>query len=80
MSAVNLAVAKAQFSELINKVEAGEEGVITRYGRPVARMIPATPVIQPVQPMPLVRLAALRKNLPPRKGCSAIELRKLRAI
>ena len=75
MSSVNLAVAKAHLSELINKVEAGEEVVITRHGRPVARVVPATPVKQPV---PLERLAALRKSLPPRKGRSAIELRKLR--
>jgi prevent-host-death family protein len=75
MSSVNLAVAKAHLSELINKVEAGEEVVITRHGRPVARVVPATPVKQPV---PLERLAELRKSLPPRKGSSAIELRKLR--
>ena len=75
MSSVNLAVAKAHLSELINKVESGEEVVITRHGRPVARVVPATPVKQPV---PLERLAALRKRLPPRKGSSAIELRKLR--
>ena len=75
MSSVNLAVAKAHLSDLINKVEAGEEVVITRHGRPVARVIPATPVKQPV---PLERLAALRKRLPPRKGSSAIELRKMR--
>ena len=75
MSSVNLATAKAQFSEWINKVESGEEVVITRHGRPVARVVPATPVKQPV---PLERLAALRKRLPPCKGSSAIELRKLR--
>lgn len=75
MSAVNLAVAKAQLSELINKVEAGEEVVITRHGRPVARVVPVAPVKQPV---PLERLAELRKRLPPRKDSSAVELRKLR--
>ena len=75
MSSVNLAVAKAHLSELISRVEAGEEVVITRHGRPVARVIPATPVKQPV---PLERLAALRKSLPPRKGSSAVELRKMR--
>lgn len=75
MSAVNVAVAKAQLSELINKVEAGEEVVITRHGRPVARMVPATPLKQPV---PLKRLAELRKQLPPRKGSSAQALRELR--
>lgn len=75
MSAVNLAVAKAQLSELINKVEAGEEVVITRHGRPVARVVPATPLKQPV---PLKRLAELRKQLPARKGSSAQALRELR--
>lgn len=75
MSAVNLAVAKAQLSELVNKVEAGEEVVITRHGRPVARMVPATPVKQPV---PLQRLALLRKQLPARKGSSTQALRDLR--
>jgi prevent-host-death family protein len=75
MSSVNLAVAKAHLSDLINRVEAGEEVVITRHGRPVARVVPAVPVKQPV---PLERLAALRKSLPARKGSSAKELRKLR--
>ncbi|MDP1634745.1 MAG: type II toxin-antitoxin system prevent-host-death family antitoxin [Gallionellaceae bacterium] len=75
MNAVNLAVAKAQLSELINKVESGEEVVITRHGRPVARVVPATPVKQPV---PLKRLAELRKQLPARKGSSAKALRELR--
>ena len=75
MSTVNLAVAKAHLSELINKVEAGEEVVITRHGRPVARVVPAVPVKQPV---PLERLAALRKSLPPWEGNSAKILRGLR--
>lgn len=75
MSAVNLAVAKARLSELINKVESGEEVVITRHGRPVARVVPATPLKLPV---PLKRLAELRKQLPARKGSSAQALRELR--
>lgn len=75
MSAVNLAVAKAQLSKLIHKVESGEEVVITRHGRPVARVVPATPIKQPV---PLKHLAKLRKQLPARKGSSAQELRELR--
>ena len=75
MSSVNLAVAKAHLSELISKVEAGEEVVITRHGRPVARVVPATPLKQPV---PLDRLAELRKRLPPWEGSSAKLLRKLR--
>ncbi|MCR4304251.1 MAG: type II toxin-antitoxin system prevent-host-death family antitoxin [Gallionella sp.] len=76
MSTVNLATAKAQLSELIGRAEGGEEIVITRHGRPVARVIPATPVKQPV---PLERLAELRKRLPPWEGKSSAKLlRELR--
>ena len=38
MLTVNLAHAKAHLSELLDKVEAGEEVVITRHGKPVAHM------------------------------------------
>lgn len=40
---IAIAEAKAQFAELIRRVEAGEEIELTRYGRPVARLT-ATPV------------------------------------
>lgn len=76
MSSVNLAVAKAHLSDLINRVEAGEEMVITRHGRPVVRVVPAVPLKQLV---PLERLAELRKSLPPWEGGnSAKMLRELR--
>ena len=75
MSAVNLAVAKAHLSELINKVESGEEVVITRHGLPVARVVPVTSV---KQPYPLKRLAELRQRLPAWSESSAKLLRKLR--
>ena len=75
MSIVNLTVAKRRFNELIRKVESGEEAVITRHGRPVARVLPVSPVKQPV---PLERLAELRKRLPTRKENSAKALRELR--
>jgi prevent-host-death family protein len=32
--------AKTHFSEILDKVEAGEEITITRHGTPVARMVP----------------------------------------
>jgi len=40
---VNLAHAKAHLSELLDKVEAGEEVVITRHGRPSARLEAVSP-------------------------------------
>jgi antitoxin (DNA-binding transcriptional repressor) of toxin-antitoxin stability system len=42
MRTVNLAEAQAGLSALLDAVEAGEEVVITRRGRPVARVIRET--------------------------------------
>jgi prevent-host-death family protein len=38
MVTVNLVQAKAHLSELLHKVEAGEEVIITRHGRAVAHL------------------------------------------
>ncbi|WP_437225733.1 type II toxin-antitoxin system Phd/YefM family antitoxin [Planctomicrobium sp. SH661] len=35
--------AKTHFSQLLERVAAGEEITITRHGHPVARLVPATP-------------------------------------
>ena len=35
--------AQAQWSRLLDEVAAGESMTITRYGRPVARLVPAKP-------------------------------------
>jgi len=40
---ISIARAKAQFAALVAQAEAGQEVVITRNGRPVARMMPLTP-------------------------------------
>jgi prevent-host-death family protein len=41
---VNIYAAKTHLSRLIDQVNAGEEIVITRHGRPVARLVPAAAV------------------------------------
>lgn len=38
---IAIAEAKAQFAELIRRVESGESIELTRYGRPVARIVGA---------------------------------------
>ena len=43
MEKVQLFEAKARFSELVDRAEAGREIVITRRGRAVARIVPARP-------------------------------------
>jgi len=40
MKSVNVHEAKTHFSALLKKVEAGEEIVIARSGRPIARLVP----------------------------------------
>ena len=56
MENVSIADAKAHLSELIDRVEAGEELVITRRGRAVARLMPE----RPKKTGPLPSMDALR--------------------
>lgn len=46
MSQVNVYEAKTHLSRLLDRAEAGEEIVIARAGRPVARLCPILPVEQ----------------------------------
>lgn len=61
MRSVSLVETKVHLSELLNAVESSGEIIITRHGRPVARVSPAE---KPKQPLSLGRLAALRNTLP----------------
>jgi prevent-host-death family protein len=40
MKTINIHAAKTQFSSLVAEVEAGEEIIIAKAGKPVARLIP----------------------------------------
>ncbi len=44
MNPINIHEAKTQLSKLIEAVEAGEEIVIARAGKPVAKLVPYEPV------------------------------------
>jgi prevent-host-death family protein len=50
MEQVNIHDAKTHLSRLIERVEGGEEIVIARGGRPVARLVPLRSRTQPRQP------------------------------
>lgn len=50
MTTVNIHDAKTQFSKLIARVQQGEEVVISKAGKPVARLVPAANVAQPRKP------------------------------
>jgi prevent-host-death family protein len=58
---VNIHQAKTHFSQLVERAEAGEEVVIARDGRPVARLVPLRPAMPKREPglwRGLVRMAA----------------------
>jgi prevent-host-death family protein len=49
MSEVNVHEAKTQLSRLLRRVQAGEEIVIARAGKPIARLVPLEPTKEPRQ-------------------------------
>jgi prevent-host-death family protein len=60
MDTVNMHEAKTHLSRLVERVEAGEEVVIARAGRPVARLVPFARRTEPRTPgawRGLVRIA-----------------------
>jgi prevent-host-death family protein len=70
---VNVADTQAHLSELLDRVEAGEEVVITRRGKAIARLSSVEPTRQP-----LVSLADLCSSLPRVTKRSADAVRELR--
>ena len=58
MNAITLADAKAQFSALVDRVEAGDTIDITRRGKPVARLAAVTTPRKPVDMSMLQALTA----------------------
>ena len=75
MLTVNLAQAKARLSEILDKVEAGQEVVITRRGKAIAQV---SAISGPAKPLPLEELAAFRATMPRQSRSSTEILRELR--
>ena len=50
MATINVHAAKTHFSRLLERVEQGEEVVIARAGKPVARLVPVEPLVEPRRP------------------------------
>ena len=61
MADVNLADAKARFSELVNKAAAGETVQIIKRGKPVAKLIGSS---APKHPVDLTTLKMLTSTMP----------------
>lgn len=75
MVTISLVQAKARLSELVDKVEAGQEVVITRRGKPVAHLSAA---VRPRKPLPLRDLARFRETMPPLRRPAVELLREAR--
>ena len=75
MLTVSLVQAKARLSELLDKVETGEEIVITRRGKAVAHLSPTS---CPKKPLALRGLAEFRAAMPRLRRPSAELLREIR--
>lgn len=73
METISVADTKAHLSELLNRVEKGEEIVVTRRGKPVARL---SPVKSRRKPFP--SLAEFRSEIPPLKTTGSEVLRMIR--
>lgn len=73
MVTVTLVKAKANLSELLDRVESGEDVVITRHGRPVAQLLGLS---KPKRPVKL--LAEFRATMPRLRKRSTALLREAR--
>jgi prevent-host-death family protein len=73
MYSVSVAEAKAKLSKILSHVQDGDEVVITRRGRPVARLAAIKKPLQPVR-----SLAEFRQSIPPAKTSAAKTIRKMR--
>jgi prevent-host-death family protein len=72
---INLADAKAHFSELIVQAESGESVCITRRGKPVARL---SAVVTPRKPIALAALKALTDAMPAQTESAGEFVQKMR--
>jgi prevent-host-death family protein len=73
METISVADTKAHLSKLLDRIEKGEEIVVTRRGKPVARL---TPVKPRKKPFPL--LSEFRSRIPPLKTTGSEVLRIIR--
>ena len=75
MKNVNVADAKARFSELVALAESGETVCITRRGKPVARI---APVEAKRKPLDVAAMRALTDSMPPQAESAGDFIRRMR--
>lgn len=64
MASVSLYEAKSRLSALVEQVEAGQEVIITKRGRPVAKIVRAAPATKKDRRAALARIRAFAKTSP----------------
>jgi prevent-host-death family protein len=64
MDTINMHEAKTHLSRLVQRVEAGEEVVIARDGKPVAKLVPFKEELRPREPGSMRGLITLPENFP----------------
>lgn len=74
---ISVSEAKAQLTDLVRRAEAGEEVVLTRRGKPAARLVPPAPQKQwkPVDPAIFEKLD---KIMPVQKESAGDFIRRMR--
>ena len=78
MSTVTALEAKTRFGELLDRVSRGEEIVITRHEKPVARIIPeGRPTLTEVR-QAVDELRALRQEMAKRRGFKPLTDKEIR--
>lgn len=75
MDQYSVAQAKAHLSEILDKVEAGQEVVITRRGKPVARV---SGTRRAKRPLDFAAIDAFRRKTPMQKESAADLIRRMR--
>lgn len=75
MTTCTVAEAKAHLSELLARVEGGEELVITRRGRPVANLSPVRPIKRPPD---WQAIRAFRESMPTMETSATDLVRNMR--
>ena len=63
MIEIGVSEAKARFSWLLDKVMRGEEVIITKHGRPVARLVPDEQAVRAIAENAIKELRVLRSDL-----------------
>lgn len=65
MKKIQASIAKAQFAELLDEVERGETVVITRHGKPIARLTPESSAASERVQSAIKRIIERRKHNKP---------------